>query len=539
MIFVNPYTGEVYEGEFPATVELPEAEEGDNGLIAMVLATYDDGDVGYADAVVRYMFLQGYAALEEDDLSDEELAALGLERDEVDDVAFDEDEEGEDEDEEEDEEDEDSQTRPPAKGGPGSGNWGHLGRRGNRGGSRPGGGLARIGTDRAASHNRRVEVSFSYRNRRADEMIAEGANPPGNRMPRAGNWHPTTPKPPKLPGQGGLPTTPRPGTGTNRPPTPPTTPTAPPKPTTPKPPATPKPPKPPVAPKPPTPPPAPPPPPKRPGQDAPGEFDDHFKKFGKSGYKRDGQEIADIVGAKIDPNDVNGSYMAVIRGAQASTSQMKGVVSQDDNLAVIMEAQGFHSKPKVVDKDGMDEIIRDGGIEVYRGVRGGSLQGTVDMVQSYATGDHFVGQGIYGNGTYTAEDYSFAKGYANQYANGVMRIALHKDAKVIDYPAAKAATDALSRSKAKKTVADRAVVADNVGRWAALNGYDAIRVNVQAENYGGVGHFFVILNRGAVAVQNPKDGDVADPGYRPAVTNKYVPQNTIPNPKPPLPKATS
>ncbi len=52
------------------------------------------------------------------------------------------------------------------KGGPGSGNWGHAGRPGKRGGSQPGGGLAYIGVDRGSSRADRVRASLTTREKR-------------------------------------------------------------------------------------------------------------------------------------------------------------------------------------------------------------------------------------------------------------------------------------------------------------------------------------------------------------------------------------
>jgi len=56
-----------------------------------------------------------------------------------------------------------------AKGGPGSGNWGHAGRPGVVGSSRPGGGLAAIGADRGSSRAERVQASLATREKRSGQ----------------------------------------------------------------------------------------------------------------------------------------------------------------------------------------------------------------------------------------------------------------------------------------------------------------------------------------------------------------------------------
>ena len=59
------------------------------------------------------------------------------------------------------------------KGGPGSGNWGHAGRPGVIGGSKPGGGLAAIGLDHGSSRADRVQASLATREKRSGQSAGK------------------------------------------------------------------------------------------------------------------------------------------------------------------------------------------------------------------------------------------------------------------------------------------------------------------------------------------------------------------------------
>jgi stress response protein YsnF len=199
-------------------------------------------------------------------------------------------------------------------------------------------------------------------------------------------------------------------------------------------------------------------------------------------------------------------------------------IGRDKVLEVIMTRQGFGGLPKLVDKEEMDEAIASGAQEVFRGVK------SDEAVRDTLYGPIYAGSGIRGNGIYVAYgdgDRELAEQHAGQRgAQGVMRMALRKDANIISLAGAKRGLTreqnqamrlrdsrldtlhkqqqqdgSISKEDYDNTRRQIIVRYDNevatifydTGRWAALKGYDAIDIpSVQ---------YKIILNRTALMIE--------------------------------------
>lgn len=182
--------------------------------------------------------------------------------------------------------------------------------------------------------------------------------------------------------------------------------------------------------------------------------------------------------------------------------------TKDDYLYAIYKKQGFDRKPLVVKKDELDKMAGD---ELYRGV------GNVQKARSYMRGEYFVGNGIYGNGTYAAKN---SIRDAHDYNDHVLKMKFDKNTNFGSqsqiYREQRSFLDKLEkkmspmrkkidsytwteRSHPKEVEKYRGLeilyrAASDVGRFAAMKGYDAYQTDWSS--------YVVILNRTATVVQN-------------------------------------
>ncbi len=212
----------------------------------------------------------------------------------------------------------------------------------------------------------------------------------------------------------------------------------------------------------------------------------------------------------------------------------------DTGLSGVYRAMGFHGKPQVVTSAQLDQYVRAGERQIFRGATG-TASGADTYTEAFRSGPtHYAGTGIYGNGTYMAVNQGVASGYAQsgQYAGTVARMTIKADAKIGDYETieqerkvawAKAAAphkalfDERDRLDADASITPRDTPAftalasrrqanaeriqreaplnvySDVGAYAASRGYDGYRVP-RGASVGG--DYYVILNRGAVRVQD-------------------------------------
>jgi hypothetical protein len=191
----------------------------------------------------------------------------------------------------------------------------------------------------------------------------------------------------------------------------------------------------------------------------------------------------------------------------------------DDRLKAIIQKQGFDALPTVLSADDFAVLEQLGATVVHRGVTATSTKTANQMIKEFKDGDMFVGTGVIGNGVYTGTDLSYVIKYAGDKPENVMTMALSPKARTINAEDAKnqAATyknaffdKAFGRPYTdpqagrfvdsfgdidKETLRQLGIIYQDPGRYAALNGYDAIKY---VDEDGGV---FVILNRGAMRVK--------------------------------------
>lgn len=174
---------------------------------------------------------------------------------------------------------------------------------------------------------------------------------------------------------------------------------------------------------------------------------------------------------------------------------------EDMFLKNVQQQQGFDSKPQIVSSQEFQKIIDNGGTEVWR------AEETPNFAEQLRNGAYFTGTGVFGNGTYSTIDRAEAESYKP--SNGeLLHIALRPEARTIDssealrkcasaadryYDKANGASD----DKLEEQYRTYGTLIDDAGRWAALNGYDAIIANG--------GQFVVFLNRSAMAIERDKN----------------------------------
>lgn len=204
--------------------------------------------------------------------------------------------------------------------------------------------------------------------------------------------------------------------------------------------------------------------------------------------------------------------------ARQKTRAANGTVNRAEDMFLhdLQARQGFSELPEVVRRDAFDAMLARGELkqELFRGVEG------AHFTDGYLYGEHFAGNGVFGNGTYTTTALDTAYGYSRG-EDTVMRLALRADANVIEL-------EDIRRLKGKLQEAANAGISgsglsqdefmemidviydwlDDEGRLATALGYDAIHVPIKAKA-GALGapgrkaeDYFVILNRGKVVAQS-------------------------------------
>lgn len=203
-------------------------------------------------------------------------------------------------------------------------------------------------------------------------------------------------------------------------------------------------------------------------------------------------------------------------------------------LAQIARLHGFDAPPQVGSPAEVDDAVRGGGVELWRGVSGASAS---KVLRDFRTGSYVPGVGTgghrYGEGYYFSTARDTGEGYAAQdggTGGGLLRAALLPDAKVIDWEDLSDTTERLRHGSPVEGI-DPALgwaMADP-GILAAALGYDAIRVRGREDGVHMEAPFpdqYIVVNRRAVLAQaeaHAASGDWADevgrrlrvPGNRP------------------------
>ena len=201
----------------------------------------------------------------------------------------------------------------------------------------------------------------------------------------------------------------------------------------------------------------------------------------------------------------------------------------DGGLTELARLRGWKT-PEVGSEAEVQRRVDSGWTEIWRGVRP-SYESTLPAVEGKQEEElparnaeqlldglrndpgYGYGAGIYGNGLYFSVDERAAKSYSGRRGSGAyLRAALKPDARVIEYDDLNRQLQAWRRAESAKPGASQALIygfAGDPGRFAAMLGYDAIRVpaglsdgafnpdtgrELRAEQ-------LVILNRGAMIVE--------------------------------------
>lgn len=171
----------------------------------------------------------------------------------------------------------------------------------------------------------------------------------------------------------------------------------------------------------------------------------------------------------------------------------------DEALHAIAQAQGFEVPAQVVTPDQMDELIRLGGLEMWRGVetsRDGLDTPPEEIHRRFREGQAYQGLGMAGNGTYMSSSRSEASRYGQ-----TARYALHPDARVVGYRTIQREQSEFLRQFDYDSI-EHKVYADTE-RYAAARGWDAIMWHRGEEVGKGVGveDEIIVLNRGALVAE--------------------------------------
>ena len=187
----------------------------------------------------------------------------------------------------------------------------------------------------------------------------------------------------------------------------------------------------------------------------------------------------------------------------------------DPLLGQIYKARGYDALPTIVDTDAFDDLLTNGARALYRGVEGDDA---LTYLEDFRYGDYFPGRGMAGNGTYTAENLNVAFNYSGKGLDTIMRLKLDDYANVITDDDLLREWIAFTNSPAYEALSEAGKhIVDDMGRYAAAKGYDAIRVV-----RGGDGRdYVVVLNRGRVTVDRANrlgpgivsDGELAEDYY--------------------------
>lgn len=195
------------------------------------------------------------------------------------------------------------------------------------------------------------------------------------------------------------------------------------------------------------------------------------------------QKLIDM-GKKIRSNFSNGSDMAAM--IKRSHGDAGGNCGEDEIMKIMMQGTENAEPPTRISRALYNKMKQKGFIEVHRGVAGKEFK------EQFKKGELYYGKGIYGNGTYTALDYSTAYQYGRQDKENVSSMMLHPDARIITYNGVQR-SDMLYdiRNQLGSGGLEEQSLGDN-GRIALAWGYDAILV----ESSG----YLVVVNRSKLLV---------------------------------------
>lgn len=274
------------------------------------------------------------------------------------------------------------------------------------------------------------------------------------------------------------------------------------------------------------------------GRSAPAAADANPTIYEQAGRKRDaGTDVTNrIVGVDLtELPDGQVDFRNIMNRQQRSP------LAVEERLTEIARIQGFDGLPTVASKDEVDELVKSGAVQMFRGVKtyvqpDGKVRSAADLAEQYRSGTAHYGRGVYGDGIYAGEHYETAANYAKGDEGAITRMVVKPGAKVIEYEALRDmmreeapasvwgkvtriedlegdllnASDQATLNRVRQEIADikssmtpKALLFLSSSAYAMAKGYDLVEVdparsrrsNPEAERY------YVILNRTATVVQ--------------------------------------
>ncbi|MFQ3906191.1 phage minor capsid protein [Staphylococcus sp. Mo2-7] len=169
---------------------------------------------------------------------------------------------------------------------------------------------------------------------------------------------------------------------------------------------------------------------------------------------------------------------------------------------VISEMFGYNELPQLITQDEFDKL--DESNKLMRGLNDFGDTPASELIEQYKTGEHYIGRGIFGHGTYTAvmteenKELVLSR-YAKDNASNIMNMKFNDDANVISKK---------DLNKIKKEWEMDIKLSDldtntkdllkgitrNSSNLAVMLGYDVLYIEGQ--------QYYVLLNRGKVSVVN-------------------------------------
>ncbi len=175
---------------------------------------------------------------------------------------------------------------------------------------------------------------------------------------------------------------------------------------------------------------------------------------------------------------------------RADSGWLFGQGRTDSTLHKILHAKGYDRLPKVVSKEEIDDLVKQGYTPIFRGIK--YLGDDVPSgAEQYKRGEMFVGRGAFGHGVYFATNNRMAAKYSvdkDGKVGSILSGVLDKSAKIISADDAKKLSEELI---SKTQINEHKVILSDLGKVAALYGYDAIKATED---------ILVVLNRGKTII---------------------------------------
>ena len=132
-------------------------------------------------------------------------------------------------------------------------------------------------------------------------------------------------------------------------------------------------------------------------------------------------------------------------------AKSRGFMAKGEDLATkkLLKDKGYDNKPSILSNKEFDDLSDNEYIKLYRGVVDNETVTAKQINDQFINGELYIGNGLFGNGTYTAENKFVGMNYAKDKAENVLEMAISKNAKIVNVKELK---DDLWISDGKSTV---------------------------------------------------------------------------------------